>query len=230
MERNPYASPANGVGPRSARRVPIDAVPAEPDVGLVDVVEQAGSPPRSWRLALSRDEAWLYLPAEQSAFAFTHAELAEQGNVIVWGRFVALVLNGLLPDGRAIAFKIEGEALPVFRRWIHEARDLHVANALKHRLRAALPIGLFAALIALPILGPTLDPFGFAFGVGLVGLALVGPRHPRPTMLLADALVWWALAASQAVSAYEGSKLSIAFAILAVFFGRQSLRMYTFYR
>ena len=229
-DRNPYASPAVAAGSHAARRVPIETVPSEPELGAIDVLEQAASPPRTWRFAFTRDEAWLYLPAEQSAFVFTHADFVEHGNVMLFGRFVAVVLNGLLPDGRALAFRVEGDGIPILRRWIHEARDLHVAGALRRRLRSALPLGVFATAFALPILGPDLDPFGLAFGVGLCGLAVLGPRYPRPILLLVDALIWWSLAASHGVAIANGSKWSIPFALFAVLIGRQSLRAFRFYR
>lgn len=229
-DRNPYASLTIAGGARAVRRVPIASVPPEPGLGVVDIVEQAASPPRKWRLAFTRDEAWLYVPDQDSAFVFTHAELVEQGNVMLWGRFIAVVLNGLLADGRAIAFRIDGDAMAIFQRWIHGARELHVANALKRRVRLALPLGAVATALALPILGPKLDPFGLVFGVGLIALAILGPRYPRPVLLVVDAVVWWALAASQGVSAANGSMLSIPFSIFALFFGRQSLRAFSFYR
>jgi hypothetical protein len=229
-DRNPYASPTIAGGPHAVRRAPIASVPTEPELGVVDILEQAASPPRKWRLALTRAEAWLYVPGQDSAFVFTHAELAEQANVMLWGRFVAVVLNGLLPDGRAIAFRIDGDAIPIFRRFLHTERELHVRSALKRRVRLALPLGVFAAAFALPILGPSLDPFGLVFGVGLVALALLGPRHPRPVLFVLDTIVWWALAASHGVSIANGSKISIPFAIFAFFIGRQSLRAFSFYR
>jgi hypothetical protein len=230
QDRNPYASPAVAVGPKAVRRAPIGSVPVEPELGIVDIVEQAASPARKWRLAFTREEAWLYVPDQDAAFVFTHAELAEQGNIMLWGRFVALVLNGLLPEGRALAFRVDGEAIPILRRWIHCAREIHVANALKRRVRRGLPLGIFATALALPILGLDFDPFGLVFGLGLVALALIGPRFPRPSMFVVDAIVWWALAASQGVAVANGSKLSIPFAIFALFLGRQSLRAYRFYR
>lgn len=139
-------------------------------------------------------------------------------------------MNGLLPEGRAIAFKLEGDAVELLRRWMHGAKDLHVGNALKRRLRSALPLGLLATGIALPVLGEKLDPFGLAFGVGLTTLAFVGPRHPRPVLLVLDVVVWWSLAASHIVSAANGSKWSVLFALFALLIGRQSLRAYRFYR
>ena len=230
MDRNPYASPAIAAGPGVLRRVPIETVPQEPELGLANIIEQAASPPRAWRLAFAREEAWLFVPGEQSAFVLTHAELAENGTVLLWGGFVAVTLTGLLPDGRAIAFRFDGNAKDLLRRFIGGARDLHVASALKRRLRAALPIGIFATAVALPILGDKLDPFQAAFGIGLVALAILGPRYPRPIMLALDGIVWWLLAASHVVAALNGSKLSIALALLTIFFGRQSLRAYAFYR
>lgn len=230
MDRNPYASPAIAAGPGVLRRVPIEAVPQEPELGLATVLEQAASPPRAWRIAFARQQAWLFVPDEQSAFVFTHAELAENATILLWGGFVAVTLTGLLSDGRAIAFKLEGDAKELLRRWIHEAHALHVASALRRRLRAALPIGIFATAVALPILGDKLDPFQAAFGIGLVALSILGPRHPRPIMLALDGIVWWLLAASHVVAAVNGSKLSIALALLTIFFGRQSLRAYAFYR
>lgn len=84
MERNPYASPALPSGAGALRRVPIASVPAEPELGLANIIEQAASPPRAWRLAFSREEAWLFVPDEQSAFVFTHAEFVQQANVMLW--------------------------------------------------------------------------------------------------------------------------------------------------
>jgi hypothetical protein len=233
QDRNPYASPgitAGATRPGAVRRAPIASVPAEPELGVVDIVEQAASPARKWRLAFTREEAWLFVPDQDSAFVFTHAELAERGTIMLWGRFVALVVNGLLPEGRALAFRVDGEAIPSLRRWIHFARDIHVGSALKKRVRRALPLGMFATALALPILGVDFDPFGLVFGLGLIALAILAPRFPRPGMFVVDAVVWWALAASQGVSIAHGSKISIPFAVFALLFGRQSLRAYRFYR
>jgi hypothetical protein len=230
QDRNPYASPAIAAGPRALRRVPIASVPAEPELGFADIVEQAASPPRKWRLAFTSDEAWLYVPDQDSAFVFTHAEFVEQANVMLWGRFIAVIVNGLLPQGRALAFRLDGDAVTMFRRWVHCARELHVGSALKRRVRLALPLGVFATAFALPILGPNLDPFGLVFGVGLIALAILGPRYPRPILLLVDVVVWWALAVSHGISIANGSKISIPFAIFAFFIGRQSLRAFLFYR
>jgi hypothetical protein len=231
-DRNPYASPATATaGPSALRRVPIASVPAEPEVGVVDIVEQAASPPRRWRLAMSRKEAWLFVPGEADAFAFTHAELAPQANIMIWSRFVALVLNGLLPDGRALAFRIDGDAIAVFRRFIHEAREVHIANAFKRRVRFALPFGALAAFFALPIAGTSFDPFTLAFGIGLAALAIVGPRFPRPILFVVDALVWLSLAASHGLSVVKtDSKLGIVFAILCVVLGSRSVQAFFFYR
>lgn len=229
MDRNPYAAPiATTAG--GLRRIPIDAVPAEPEYGTLDVVEQAAKPPRSWRLALGRHEAWLFAPAESSAFALTHAELAQHATILPWSRFVALVVRGLLPDGRAIAFKIEGAAIDPFRRWVTSMRELHVASALRKRLRYSLPLGIFIAATALPILGPGFDPFALAFGAGIAILAAVGPRAPRRGLFAVEALLWLSLAASHVVSVVHGSTWSIPFALFAVFIGRQSLRTFSFYR
>jgi hypothetical protein len=229
-DRNPYASPAASAGPGALRRVPIDTVPAEPPFGVINVTEQAAKPPRAWRLALGRDEAWLSVPGEESAFVLTHAELAEHGNLLRWARFIAIVLRGLAPDGRAIAFKIEGEGIAMFRSWILSARQIHVEKALKKRLRFSLPIGLFVAATALPILGPRLDPFALVFGAGLAVLALVGPRFPRPSMFAVEAVLWFALGASHLMSLIGGSTWSILFLFVCLLIGRQSLRTFSFYR
>lgn len=229
MDQNPYRAPTNA-SPSGLRRVPTDAVPSEPEFGVVGVVEQAAKPPREWRLALGREEAWLLVPTESSAFVLTHAELAEHGTIMPWARFVALVLRGLLPDGRAIAFKVEGDGIEVFRRWVISRRDLHVGSALGKRLRYSLPLGIFIAATALPILGPGLDPFALVFGAGIAALAVIGPRVPRRGLFAVEAVLWFSLAASHAVSVVDGSKWSIPFAIFALFIGRQSLRTFSFYR
>ncbi len=228
-DRNPYAAPIASTAD-GLRRVPIQAVPPEPELGMVDVVEQAATPPRTWRLALGRDEAWLFVPTESSAFALSHAELAEHASILPWSRFVALVVHGLLPGGRAIAFKIEGDAIEPLRRWVTSMRELHVGSALRKRLRYSLPLGIFVAATALPILGPGFDPFALAFGAGIALLAVVGPRAPRRGFFAVEALLWFSLAASHVVSVFDGSTWSIPFAIFALFIGRQSLRTFSFYR
>src|SRR5690606_33740331 len=145
-----------------------------------------------------------------------------------WGRTVMLAMRGMRPGGRAVAFKIEAGHVEALRRWVAHRPDV-LAAALKKRLRFSLPLGLFVAMTALPILGGGFDPFAFAFGPGLVVLAVVGPRYPRRGLLAFDAVLWFCLAASHARSAYEGTAWSIFFAILALLIGRQSLSAHRFY-
>jgi len=230
MERNPYASPVTSPIAGGARRVPIASVPAEPEHGLVNVVEQAAQPPRAWRIAFGRDEAWLFVPDEESAFAFTHAEMAEHANIMLWGNFVILGLRGLLPDGRAIAFKVEGDAKGALRRWLRSNQRVHVERALKRRLRFSLPLGIFMTLMALPILRPNVEPFTLVFGLGIAALAIVAPRAPRPVLLAVDGVLWLALGAGNVVNAVHGSTASGFFALVCLLLARGAFRDFAFYR
>lgn len=229
--QNPYASPTEPGGPNTLRRVGMDAVPAEPPMGLINVVEQAAKPPRAWRMAFGADEAWLYMPDEHSAFVLTHAELAEHANMMPWGPFLMLAMRGMVPDGRAIAFKVEGDAIAVFRRWAFTKRDLILAAVLKKRLRYSLPLGIFISALALPILGDGVQPLSLIFGVGIALLALIAPRKPHPFVFVIESVLWLCYGGGSVLHAVNsGSKLSIFFALMCLFFARQSFRTYSFYR
>ena len=230
MDRNPYASPNAAVGPHMLPSVPIEAVPADPPLGVIDVVEPAGTPPRTWRLAFAEDTAWLYVPTEGTAFELRHADIAEHGSILVWGGFVALALRGLLSEGRAISFKVEGPRIAPFRAWVLRERELILGAAFTRGARFNLGIGLFVALTSFPLFGDRFDPFGFVFGAGLALVSFVGPRRPRAWLFAIEALVWLSLAASTVMKAIDGSKISIAFAILGVLIGRQSVLKLRFYR
>jgi hypothetical protein len=230
MDRNPYATPGGPAGAHMLRTVPIESVPTEPAMGMIDIVEQAARPPRAWRLAFGEEAAWLYLPTERTAFELGHAALAEHGTIMPWSRFVALVLRGLLPDGHALAFKVEGDRIAPFRRWVLLRRELVIGAAPKKGARFSLAIGVFIAVTGLPGIAEHFDPFMFAFGAGFALLAIVGPRRPRAWLFAVEALVWLSFTASSVVNAIDGSKLSVVFAIVGLLIGRQSLLKFRFYR
>lgn len=204
-------------------------VPEDPPYGRVPLVENDPKSTEIWTLALGREEAWIVRAGAPTAFALTHRELTEHGDVVLGNFIRAFVVRGLA-GSKAKVFKLEPETIRALRAWMSTMPGLHLLKALKKRLRFSLPIGLMVTITALPVLGNDLDPFALAFGVGLVGLSTLGPLRPHASLFFVEGLLWFSLTVSNARVALGGSTWSMFFALLTLGIGVSSLRAFSFYR
>ncbi len=120
-------------------------------------------------------------------------------------------------------------AVGALRRLLDPVLDLHLAAALKRRVRLSLPIGLFVVVISLPFV-VALDIGGLVFGGGMVLLSL-GSRvsHHRALWIL-DAFVWAVLATNNALRlAHGGGWFDGLFVALGALFALGALKVFAFY-
>jgi hypothetical protein len=230
---NPYASPSPSPSPsaraRALREVPTSEVPDPAPLGTIMLADTKDKEGPAWRLALGEDEAWLVPPRGDRAVVLTQEGFAERCTVLTSASMLFVGVREY-PGRGTMGFRAGAPAADPLRTWMARRADLHLRRTLERRLRYSIPLGLFLVLSALPILGPRLDPLVLVAGVGCVGMAWLGPRHPRPWIVLLDGIVWVLLAASNALPAYRGSRAGLVFAVLCGLFAMLSFRVYRFHR
>lgn len=236
MSINPYEPPqaaspaASGSGRSKVRMVPRAEVPRPAPGGTVVASQDRSNNPPTWEIAFGRDELWLVPPGDGDVFVLTHLELAEYADIVQLGSLAAIVVREL--PKRTSLWLPNDPAVESFRAWLGQKRSLHVSKALKKRLRFSLPVGIFVALTAAPVLVDQWDPFALVFGVGLVGLAIVSPYRPRPALFAITGVLWISLAASNAVGLVRGSTgvgWTVFWTALQLMLAFGSFKAYRFY-
>ncbi len=227
---NPYAAPGGGAnaGRGGLRFVDPSQLPNEPALGQI-MLEPKGSKEVAatpWRMLLEGDRLWL-APANGPAVELTHQEFAEHVNLLMAGELCVFGIRGLEPIR---TLQCPMSAIEPLVRWMGMRRDVHVGMALKKRLRAAVPIGIFVTVMSLPVLGGSFEPLSAAFGVSLIALAIVVRFSSHPMLFLGLAANWLLLAASNVPNIMNGSRVLIPFALIALLLGYGALKSFAFYR
>lgn len=221
---NPYAAPAAAAG--GVREVPPSEVPSPAPLGTIMLEQDKKGP--LWQLALAPETAWLVAPDGDRAYAFTHEEFVARCGVFGSATRLVLTIKGV--GASTLSLSTNPATTPTLMKWMALRPELHLAGRLRRRLRSSLPIGLFLVVVSLPIFDQRFDPFVLGAGIGWIATGIIGRWRPHPLVLRIQSIVWFLLAASNAVAAYRGSRISIVMAIVMFFFGSLSGAVYGFYR
>lgn len=230
MSSNPYDPPKTaGQGASKVRTVPRTDMPSPAPGGTITASQDRAKDGLTWEIAFGRDELWLVPPGDGDAIVLTHLEVAEYADLVLFGSLAAIVVREL-PKRITLWLPTEA-AVETLRQWLGQKRMLHVAKALKKRLRFSLPLGLFVGLSSTPLLLDRWDPFAFVFGVGLVGLAIVSPYRPHHALFAIDGALWLSLATSNVIDTVRtGVRYSLFFTLVQVMLAFGAFKAFRFYR
>lgn len=234
MSSNPYEPPtatgATSQGASKVRKVPRTEVPSPAPGGTTTASQDRATDGPTWEIAFGRDELWLVPPGDGAAIALTHLELAEYADLVPFRDVAAIVVRDV-PKRITLWLPTHG-ATEMLRSWLGHKRALHVAKALKRRLRFSLPLGIFVGLASTPFLLDGWDPFSLVFGVGLVGLAIVSPYRPRPALFAIDGALWVSLAMGNVADAVRTGSVgwSVFFGVFQLMLAAGAFRVFRFYR